>query len=208
MDCLGGWIPTLESWSYASATTITVPSDATIKYNIGDKIRLRQGGSYKYFYIVGVSSTTLTVTGGSDYSVANAIITDNYFSRVVSPLDFPQWFNYDATYTGFSSDPTSVASKFCIIGRQVTYYHHEGGTGTSNNTSFTVSLPVTAQSITARLLKYAGQGGDASVQLSIPSMVEVANGASVVNCYKDFSGAGWTASGGKNIRFTVIYDIA
>jgi hypothetical protein len=42
----------------------------------GDKIKLTQT-TVKYFYIVGVANTLLTVTGGSDYTVANAAITNN-----------------------------------------------------------------------------------------------------------------------------------
>ena len=61
-----GWMPAEETWTYASATTITVPSGAASKYSKGDKIRLKQGAGYKYFYVVGIADTVLTVTGGSD----------------------------------------------------------------------------------------------------------------------------------------------
>ncbi|MDD5016326.1 MAG: hypothetical protein PHW73_14755, partial [Atribacterota bacterium] len=77
-DC---WMDANETWEYASATTITVPTNATLKYQKGDKIRLKQGGDYKYFYVVGVAATVLTVTGGDDYTVAEAAITDNYYSK-------------------------------------------------------------------------------------------------------------------------------
>jgi Concanavalin A-like lectin/glucanases superfamily len=94
-----GWNSAGESWTYASSTTITVPSDATTKYSLGDKIRLKQGGGYKYFYVTDLTSTVLTVTGGSDYSVANASITDNDYSKVVTPVGFPQYFNWSPTYS-------------------------------------------------------------------------------------------------------------
>jgi hypothetical protein len=86
---LSGWAPAIETWAYASATTITVPSGATSRYQKGDKIRLKQGGEYKYFYIVSVSDTTLTITGGSDYTLANAAITDNYYSKAMNPQGWP-----------------------------------------------------------------------------------------------------------------------
>lgn len=201
-----GWMDVSDTWTYASSTTITVPSDATTKYSVGDKIRLKQGGGYKYFYVVGVSSTTLTVTGGSDYSVANAAITDNSFSNVVSPLHFPQWFSYNPTSTGFSSDPTSVTAKFNIIGKQVTYYVLQGAAGTSNSTSFTISLPVDAAS-TARTLKYAAQVMDNGTDQTTPGVAEISNTTSVVDVYKNWAFGSWTASGGKKASFTVIYDI-
>jgi hypothetical protein len=86
---LSGWAPAIETWEYASATTITVPSGAGGRYQKGDKIRLKQGGGYKYFYIVSVSDTTLSITGGSDYTLANAAITDNYYSKAMNPQGWP-----------------------------------------------------------------------------------------------------------------------
>jgi hypothetical protein len=83
-----------DSWSYASATTITVPSGATNLYQKGDKLRLVQSNTTKYFYVIGIASTTLTVFGGSDYSVANSAISDIYLSRQQNPFGFPLYHNY------------------------------------------------------------------------------------------------------------------
>jgi hypothetical protein len=112
----GGWIPVTDAWAYASATTITVPSGAASLYNKGDKVRFKQGAGYKYFYIVLVADTLLTVTGGSDYTVATpAAITDIYCSKVSTPLDFPHFFNY--TPTGVSAANVSHQGRFCIVGK-------------------------------------------------------------------------------------------
>lgn len=91
-----GWIPAGETWTYASATTFRISGDKTSKYQKGDKIKLTQT-SVKYFYIIGVSytspNTTITVTGGSDYSLTNATITNNFYSRQEAPLGYPAYFN-------------------------------------------------------------------------------------------------------------------
>jgi len=114
-----GWISANESWSYASATTITVPSGAASKYAKGDKIKLTQT-TVKYFYIVGVADTVLTVTGGSDYTVANAAITLNYYSHSTSPIGFPGVFNYAPTGTNITLGNGSVsASEFSVAGEMV-----------------------------------------------------------------------------------------
>src|SRR5512135_3169956 len=68
------WVKVSDTWTYAAAGSITVPSDASTVYNKGDKLRLKQGGAYKYFYVAAVAPTTLTFTGGSAYPVANAAI--------------------------------------------------------------------------------------------------------------------------------------
>lgn len=83
-----GWREVTESWAYASATTITVPSDATTKYMVGDKIKFSQSGE-KQFIIQAVTSTLLTVYGPDGDVVANAAISDIYYSKVSTPQGMP-----------------------------------------------------------------------------------------------------------------------
>lgn len=87
-----GWRSANETWAYASATTITVPSGATGKYAVGDKVRIYQANTVKYFYIVTVASTLLTITGGSDYTLTNSTISNPCFSRRATPVGFPDGF--------------------------------------------------------------------------------------------------------------------
>lgn len=86
-----GWISANEEWIYSSETEITVPSGATSKYQKGDKIKLTQG-TVKYFYIIKVEDTTLTITAGNDYTLVNSAITDNYYSKIENPQGFPGKF--------------------------------------------------------------------------------------------------------------------
>lgn len=79
-----GWIGANEAWAYASSTTITVPTDATTKYDIGDLIKMTQT-TVKYFVVTGVTSTVLTVAGVAGVSVANATISANYYSKSRNP---------------------------------------------------------------------------------------------------------------------------
>lgn len=86
-----GWIPAGETWTYASVTTFTITGDKTAKYSAGMKITLSQTTS-KYFIITKVecsTDTTITVYGGTDYTLASATITDPYYSLVKSPVGFP-----------------------------------------------------------------------------------------------------------------------
>jgi len=85
---LGGWIPAGQSWSYASASTITVPSGAASIYQIGDKIKITQTTD-KFFYISAVADTVLTVNGAGLYTVANTAITLPCYSRTHQPFGFP-----------------------------------------------------------------------------------------------------------------------
>ena len=82
-----GWVGANESWAYASATTITVPSNATTKYAIGDWVKITQSATVKHFVITGVASTVLTVVGvlPTGTTVANSAITANAYSKVRNP---------------------------------------------------------------------------------------------------------------------------
>ena len=81
-----GWIAVSDSWAYASATTITIPSDGTTKYSAGDRIKLVQSATTKYFTIDSVTATLLTVTGGTGFTVANSAISGIYYSKANTPL--------------------------------------------------------------------------------------------------------------------------
>jgi len=148
-----GWIPVDQTWTYASATTITIPAGGASKYAKGDKIKLTQT-TVKYFYIVGVADTLLTVTGGSDYTVANATITLNYYSHNTSPVGFPQTFNTGTvTWDTATIDngtggqqPTGAKSFFTINGNVVTHSIELGGSGViknATNTYIKFTLPAT-----------------------------------------------------------------
>lgn len=87
-----GWIPVSDAWVYASADaptfTITVPSGAASLYSPGMRIKLTQT-TVKYFIITAVADTVLTVYGGTDYTLANAAISEIGFSMWKAPLGFP-----------------------------------------------------------------------------------------------------------------------
>ncbi len=201
-----GWTLASETWTYASATTITVPTDATNKYSVGDKIRLKQGGSYKYFYVVGVAATVLTITGGTDYTFTNATVTDNYYSKLGTPVGFPHWFNYTPSYVGFSANPSGgMGARFVMIGRLLKVDHNPS-TGTSNATSFTISLPVTAATLSGGVWRQFGKAVDNGSTLNT-GFVEILTGATTATVYKDQNGTGWTASSTKTYQGYFEYEI-
>lgn len=91
-----GWISAGETWTYASADdptfTFTVASDVTTKYSAGMRIKLTQT-TVKYFIITKVAysspNTTITLYGGTDFDLANATISNPYYSPVKCPYGFP-----------------------------------------------------------------------------------------------------------------------
>jgi len=107
-----GWIHADEIWTYASADSptfaFTVNGDVTSKYCVGMRLKLTQT-TVKYFIITKISysspNTTITIFGGTDYTLANAAISNNYFSAAKAPIGFP--LNIDKwTYSASISDFT------------------------------------------------------------------------------------------------------
>lgn len=140
-----GWILANETWTYASATTITVPSGAASKYAVGDRIKLTQT-TVKYFVVTGIADTVLTVTGGTDYTVANAAISDNYYSHAETPVGFPGSFSYTPTFTNFTiGNGTITYAKFRMVGKTVFVRMRVIlGNASSMGTTPEASLPITA----------------------------------------------------------------
>lgn len=96
-NIISGWIPANETWTYSawddtngvSTATITVPTDATTKYQPGMRVWFTQptDGS-KYGIITAVASTTLTVFLNTDYDFDNEAITSPYYSAWKVPFGF------------------------------------------------------------------------------------------------------------------------
>lgn len=80
-----GWsVASGTAWTYASSSTVNVPSGAASIYQVNDKIKITQTTA-KYFYVTAVADTLLTLSGGGTYTVANASITAQWYSRVRNP---------------------------------------------------------------------------------------------------------------------------
>ena len=91
-----GWIAGTGTWTYASADsptfTLTVNADLTGVIQKGHRIKLTQTTA-KYFIVTNISysapNTTITLYGGTDYTLANAAITSPYYSPTKAPFGFP-----------------------------------------------------------------------------------------------------------------------
>lgn len=150
-DISSGWFPAGETWTYASASTFTISGDVTGKYQVGDKIKLTQT-TVKYFYIIGVTysspNTIITITGGTDYIFANAVVTNNYYTHIENPIGFPDYLNHTATFavTGGSIGNGSCAGIFKLVGKMC-FFHFLFQPGTTTNFgsggAFSFSLPIT-----------------------------------------------------------------
>jgi len=96
-DGYSGWIATSETWTYSSVDApsyvFTISGDKTTKYSAGMKVRLTDAAATKYFIITkvayGAPNTSVTVYGGTDYTLAGGAITNPCYSIQKSPFGFP-----------------------------------------------------------------------------------------------------------------------
>jgi hypothetical protein len=72
----------------APTFTITTATDLTGILSVGMKLKLTQT-TVKYFIITAITSTVITVYGGTDYTLVNAPITVPYYSMLKAPFGFP-----------------------------------------------------------------------------------------------------------------------
>jgi hypothetical protein len=162
-DC---WQLVTDSWAYASASTITVPSGAAALYKKGDKIRLTQT-TVKYFYVIGVADTVLTVTGGSDYTVANAAISAISVSHSSNPVGFPDYFtvpnaNFDSAFVDNGSGATVSTTLFRMkIIENKCFCYYQIGTMVKNGAGNIISMtrPSTLPTLTYGLIGVGNLGG-------------------------------------------------
>ncbi len=205
-----GWWTRSETWTRLSNTTFRVAGDQTAIFTPGTKIKVTQT-STKYFYVVSSSYaspyTTVTITGGSDYSLT-ANPSARWISYQANPQGFPDWFNWAPTVTGFSSVPATVAYRFKITGRQVFMVIAQKTDGTSNANTLSVSLPVTAATIGTGGI-WTGTNGfarDNGANVTVATRWNINSGGTTIDFYKDMAVATWTTSGGKRVYCEAWYE--
>lgn len=209
-----GWIDdSSETWTYASGSgggvaTFTVSGDVRTKYTVGTRIKLTQT-TVKYFVVTvaptfAASTTTVTILGGTDYTLANAAISANYHSYDANPQGYPGWFNFTATFTGVSAQPTVNTARFNVVSRMCTI-RVDASSGTSNSTSKSMTLPIaTVRSNESCLFEYWQDNGADGTQIA---GAFIGTPGTTLSIFKSDNGAAWTAAGGWTCRFHMVYEI-
>lgn len=155
-NAVAGWVLVSDTWTYASASTITVPTDATTTYSVGDKIRFKQGAGYKYGIICTVAATLLTIIVNTDYTVANAAITDVYYSKVSNPFGFPASFVYTPAFTNVTVGNATLSGSYSAVGGRIIKQRAQMICGTTTNVTGVIGITPVAAITTAP--PYFGSG--------------------------------------------------
>jgi len=196
-----GWVDdTAETWTFASFAagppavgTFTVSGDLRSKYTVGTRVKLTQT-TIKYFVVsadptFGAGATTVTISGGTDYTLANAAISANNYSYVVNPQGYPGWFNFAPGASGWTAATVNEA-RFSVVGRTMSLAFDI--TGTSNSVNATAVMPLTGST------NNSSQGGamliteNNSIIATSPGRVVCGSGSTTLTFQQDMSGASWT----------------
>lgn len=158
LKSLGGWLPAGYTWVYASADsptfTFTIAGvDLTAVYTVGTRLKLTQStGGTKYFIVTAVAfstDTTVTIYGGTDYTLNNEAISSPFFSREKAPVGMPmtpaKW-TVTTTDTSSRTQATPVAGTWYNLGTlsltipigvwRVEYFVNAGAVDTTSVTGF------------------------------------------------------------------------
>lgn len=208
---MDGWIPfPIGSYTRASTTTFTGPAglDFTKFLSVGDKLLYTESvtGSVKYAYVTAVTTTTVTLNCGSDYSGGIAAANNPtliYYSKSVSPVGFPDWFNYTPTYSGFSVAPSGIVARFRVIGRRVDLYQIISTPGTSNATTYSTSGPIAAAAETWGSTGFIQDNG----AIINSTGHAIAIGGTTIDVYRGAYPTAWTNVGQKRAHIFVSYPI-
>lgn len=205
-----GWTGSSDTWTFASATTFTIAGvDRTSTFTTGTRLKLTQTTA-KFFVVVSSSfavDTTVTITGGSDYTLVNAAITSPFYSYQANPQGYPVSFAYTPTGTGIAGALTVNTARFAVIGNVCTVWIDVAGT--SNAATFTVTAPIRAKTVAggfwgAALMEVVDNGG----ALATPGRVQMQTGDTSLTLGKASNATGnWTAANTKEALGQLTYEI-
>lgn len=110
------------------------------------------------------------------------------------------------TFTGFSADPASPVTRYVKSGNICTASVRCINSGTSNSTSFAISAPFTAATITNMTWNIkAGEGVDNGAYTADIG-VFITSAGNAFSLTRNGIAAGWTAAGGKGANFQITYE--
>jgi hypothetical protein len=144
-----GWIDDPNPWTYLGVGQFVVGAayeDLTATYPVGAKLSCTDAAITKFFSVVAcivdgaTHKTTITVTGGSDYTLSGGAITNPRYSYTATPQGFPAGFAHTPAYSGWTATPT-MACWIVVEGRLMIYDFNIAGVGSGTARSITLPAP-------------------------------------------------------------------
>jgi hypothetical protein len=197
----------------ALSTPLSVPQGGTgaITFNTHG-VLLGEGTSAIVSTTAGTSGQPL-LSGGASADPAYGALNLAGGSTIVTGIlptanggvDQTAWTVWTPSYTGFSVPPASATARYKLIGKTCVCIYTRSTAGTSNATTFTLTLPVAASgSVPQYGVLAATEDGSAFVAAGT---IGTRQNSTTADLYTQGFGA-WTASGLKDADFSFTYETA
>lgn len=164
--------------------------------------------------VTGINTVTITragtdtINGTTTYtsSITNGIVklvTDGTSKWTANQQTVYSTGTYVPTFSGFSVDPSGVTARYILIGKLCFIHVFPASAGTSNATTFTITLPFAAANTS---VNYSSQVVINNNVQQAGRLMLTAN--SNIGTMQLVSGAAWTALGVKTAFLMMTYEIA
>lgn len=170
----GGWQFVNATLTYSSASSptyvVSTSVDLTGYIAVGAKVTFTNNNTTFYGFVTAITSGTMTLYGGTDYTVANSAITSVYFSNALAPIGFtlnPNKWTVEITDASSRSQATPTLN---------TWY---------NPGSITITLPPGLWNLEYNALVYLNYGSAPGGAVDQYSTLSTANNTESDN---DFTG--------------------
>lgn len=147
--------------------------------------------------VIGAFDATLSAAAAYTWTVP----TFTNANLIHEPIFETKLLTYVPAWTGFSADPTGNYCRYIVGKNTIKMITRSTTNGTSNGTGFTVTVPVTAKTVTDGSWEAVVSGIDNTAGLTAAARMVLASAGTVADLYSNSATAAWTAGAtGKRIR--------
>ena len=193
---------------FTSGTALTTPENGAIEYHSSHLYFTDGGTRYQLDHalntdvsgqISGLTEKTTPID--ADLLLIEDSAASNAKKKVQRSNLFGKWTSYAPTFGGFSADPTYTAY-YVLIGKMCIVSMIGSALGTSNATTFTITLPFNANGTYESSITNVVNSG--AIQAN--GKVTTSAASNVATLLRSLNAA-WTASSTKIANFLLIYEI-
>lgn len=201
--------------AYAVSTTVgigtSIPSGTRLRFQANFTCTGASTLNVNSIGAVAIRTRRSSSTALGDSAIVSGEIVDvqydGTFWRLMSGNE--GWNTWTPTVTGFSANPTAVYRYLFLPNKLVLAYVYMTAAGTSNATTFTISAPIVAATVTNMVWEVpCSFAKDNSSALTAPARAYIGSAGTDFTLTKDLAGASWTNSGTKSANFTILYQRA
>ena len=147
---------------------------------------------------IGRFTATLSATASFNWSVST-FTAENLLQY---PIDESEFMTWAPAPTGFTATvPTNTVYQYKFIGKDILLRYREATNGTSNLTTFAITAPFAALTLTNAVWRALGSGVDNGALLSTAVMAQIISADTSISFFATPTGGGWTNANGKRVAF-------